>query len=235
MEPRREAVSGKRAWILFSLLALWALIAVGRGFWLAGPAAERYIREGEKLARVHGRIPAPRGRILDCNGVPLAWSERYFDLCWQGRRRELPEEGVLQQLQRIVPEAALPVAKSDEAELLCRGISPDRLRRLEPLVKAGKGFRIVQRWERMTVSSLRIRRRLGTVMLLEGELVGQSGLELEFDSLLRGKAGEFRVLLDRYRNWIPESWELLRNPVPGRDIKLNVAAEELERRGRAAR
>ena len=76
MEPRREAVSGKRAWILFSLLALWALIAVGRGFWLAGPAAERYIREGEKLARVHGRIPAPRGRILDCNGVPLAWSER---------------------------------------------------------------------------------------------------------------------------------------------------------------
>ena len=93
----------------------------------------------------------------------------------------------------------------------------------------------MQRWERMTVSSLRIRRRLGTVMLLEGELVGQSGLELEFDSLLRGKAGEFRVLLDRYRNWIPESWELLRNPVPGRDIKLNVAAEELERRGRAAR
>ena len=235
MEPRREAVSGKRAWILFSLLALWALIAVGRGFWLAGPAAERYIREGEKLARVHGRIPAPRGRILDCNGVPLAWSERYFDLCWQGRRGELPEEGVLQQLQRIVPEAALPVAKSDEAELLCRGISPDRLRRLESLVKAGKGFRIVQRWERMTVSSLRIRRRPGTVMLLEGELVGQSGLELEFDSLLRGKAGEFRVLLDRYRNWIPESWELLRNPVPGRDIKLNVAAEELERRGRAAR
>lgn len=226
----QEGVSGRRSAILFALLALWALIALARGFWLAGPASERYIREGEKLARSHGRIPAARGRILDCDGVPLAWSERYFDLCWQGGLP--PEEGVLAQLRAIVPEAAVPAAGTGGGDLLYRGLSPDRIRRLESLVKSGVGFRIVPRWERITVSSVQIRRRLGAVELRGGELVGVSGLELQFDSLLRGKAGEFRVLLDRYRNWIPESWELLCPPEPGRDIKLNVAAEMLERQGR---
>lgn len=228
VQPRESCPAG-RSVILFAVLLLWALVALARGFWLAGPASERYIREGEKLARVNGRIPAPRGRILDRDGVVLAWSERYFDLCWQGAAGAPPDGGQLSRLRAVVPEATLPVAETGELELLFRGLSPDRIRQLEPLVKSGGGFRIVQRWERMTVSSVQIRRRLGRVELREGELAGLSGLELEFDSLLRGKAGTFRVLLDRCRNWIPESWELLREPEAGRDIKLNVTAEMLEK------
>lgn len=235
MELPRESVLARRSAILFAVLALWALIALARGFQLAGPAAEHYIREGEKLARSRGWIPAPRGRILDCDGVPLAWSERYFDLCWEGTAGAPPDAEVLDRLRAVVPEAVLPTAETGARELLFRGLSPDRIRRLESLVKSGAGFRIVQRWERITVSSVRIRRRLGAVELRDGEQVGISGLELEFDSLLRGKAGEFRVLLDRCRNWIPESWELLRPPVPGRDIKLNVGAEMLERSGEESR
>lgn len=230
-EPRENCVS-RRSAILFAVLALWALAALVRGFWLAGPASGHYIREGEKQARSYGRIPAPRGRILDSRGVPLAWSERYFDLFWQGRAGEVPGEEILIQLRAIVPDAAAPSAESNGRELLRRGLSPDQIRQLESLVKSGNGFRIVPRWERITVSSRWIRRRVGAVELRGGELVGVSGLELEFDALLRGRAGEFRVLLDRYRNWIPESWELLRPPEPGRDIKLNFEAEMLERHGR---
>ena len=129
-EPRENCVS-RRSAILFAVLALWALAALVRGFWLAGPASGHYIREGEKQARSYGRIPAPRGRILDSRGVPLAWSERYFDLFWQGRVGEVPGEEVLSQLRAIVPDAAAPSAESNGRELLRRGLSPDQIRQLE--------------------------------------------------------------------------------------------------------
>lgn len=61
------------------------------------------------------------------------------------------------------------------------------------------------------------------------ELRGVSGLEKEFDFLLRGTPGRYRVMLDRARNWVESSWKLETEPVPGHEVRLFRTVDELER------
>ncbi len=212
-----------RTGVLFFFLFLWMLLALGRAYYLAGPGRAKAVAEGERLARAEGRIPAARGRILDRNGVLLAWSERYFDL---QSREELPEKAVTE-LLRIVPD--IRYGKSHTG-VLKRGLSPDQLVALEGVIRSYPGLRIVSRWERIAISTPAIRRHLGKVEKHGGELVGISGLEQQYDARLQGRAGAYRVLLDRYRNWIPDSWELTQRPQAGDDVQLPYTVLELEER-----
>ena len=70
----------KRADIIILLLALWAVICAAMFFYYAVIAKEKYISLGNKLARRELSYYPERARILDKNGIVLAWSEKYYDL-----------------------------------------------------------------------------------------------------------------------------------------------------------
>ena len=222
----------RRLIVLFVFLGLWLLVVVARAFYLAGPGRAAAIRAGEKLARQEGMIPAPRGRIVDCNRVPLAWTERYFDLYWIGNEGDLPSEDEWRILAELLPAARLPERHGVEPlQLLYRQLAVSEVLKLEPVVKQSSRLKILSRLERITVNSPAIRHLLGKVEERDGVLCGISGLELEHDARLRGEPGRFEVLLDRYRHWMERSWKLLAEPLPGEDVQLNESVTELEARG----
>ena len=226
MKERRRLI------VLFVFLGLWLLAVVARAFYLAGPGREAAIQAGEKIARQEGTIPAPRGRIVDCNRVPLAWTERYFDLYWIGNEGDLPNEDEWKILAELLPAARLPERHGVEPfQLIYRQLAVSEVLKLEPVVKQSSRLKILSRLERITVNSPAVRRLLGKVEERDGVLCGISGLELKYDARLRGAAGRFEVLLDRYRHWMERSWKLLAEPIPGEDVQLNESVTELEKRG----
>lgn len=225
------AGSERRFAVLLAFLGCWLAVVSARAFFLAGPGRAEAVRRGEEAARYEGVIPPPRGRIVDCGNVPLAWTERYFDLVWIGAEGEVPDDAEWQSLSEILPGLRrFPAAgqAGEEPRLICRKLAVSELLKLEPLVKRDPRLKIVSRLERITVGSPAVRRKLGAVEEIDGLLRGVSGLELEYDALLRGRPGRFRVMLDRCRNWIERSWELLEEPLPGQDVKLSESVAMLE-------
>ena len=134
-------------------------------------------------------------------------------------------------MREIVPELEEqpPEPGASGRTLLRRNLSVDQLLKLEFLVKGNPSLRILPRLERITVSSPRIRSLIGSVTSDGLELRGVSGLEKEFDFLLRGTPGRYRVMLDRARNWVESSWKLETEPVPGHEVRLFRTVDELER------
>ena len=80
------------------------------------------------------------------------------------------------------------------------------------------------REERIAVNSPALRRHLGKCEIRSGAMIGVSGLELKYDAALAGRPGRFSVLLDRWRRWIPASWQLLEPPRAGSDVTVDLDA-----------
>ena len=149
-----------RAVIFFSLLLVWAVAALLRAVWLAGPRSAEYIAQGEKMARFHGTLPAMRGRILDRAGRMLVWSERYFDLYLTLPEGMTPEDETFDAVRKAVKDLKIPEAGTGTPVLLKRDLAPAELLALEPVVKNNRAFRIESRVER-TGHSKKGKRRTG--------------------------------------------------------------------------
>lgn len=211
---------------MFVFFAVWSIIVMFRVFWIAGPRREYFIAEGEKIARIEGALPALRGRILDRRGIPLAWSERYYDLAATSSADAAAVTETRAALREVLPRLAADAAPP----VWFRGLSPSELLALEPIVRSGAvPVTIRMREERIAVNSPALRDRLGRCELRGGMLIGVSGLEREYDRQLAGTPGRFSVMLDRWRRWIPASWKLLRPAVPGGDVTANFEAGEESR------
>lgn len=211
----------RRVRMLFTVLLLWGAAAAARAWYIAVPGRQHFIAVGEKMARSTVVIPALRGRILDADGVPLVWSEHFYDL----------ESTVPVSEMHPRDEAALRGVLPDidpDGKVLRRGLTARELVALEPLVRGGIGGRVVRREERIVIDSPAVRARAGTVRREIGFSRGVSGWELEFDAELAGRPGRLTVLLDRHRNWIPSSAKFLVPMVPGRDVRLKRRLSELE-------
>ncbi len=235
---QREETWRIRIWIFFSLLLLWSILALGRAFWLAGPGRQAHITAGERMARFSGQLPAVRGRILDRAGRALAWSERYFDLFWIPVDGTDPNPKSFTEIQQIVADLLVPnppEASAGNPVLLKRNLSTQELLALEAFIKSHREYQLKSRVERIRVNHPVVRGYLGSVEQSDGILVGTSGLEAEYDEVLRGKPGRFEVMLDRRRNWIPGSWKQLEEPIQGKDVVLSETLETLESRLTGAR
>ena len=218
---KRALMPLRRVRILFAVLLLWGAAAAARGWYIAVPGRAHFIAVGEKMARCTVVIPALRGRILDADGVPLVWSEYFYDL----------ESAV--PVSALYPRevAALREVLSEmepDGEVLRRGLTARELLALEPLVRRGIRVRVVRREERIVIDSPAVRGHAGAVRRENGVSRGVSGWEREFDGRLAGRPGRLTVLLDRHRNWIASSAKFLIRPAAGSDVRLERRLGELE-------
>ncbi len=208
----------KRCLVLSALLGAWLAAALAMNFTLAGPERETYLDLGRKLALHHAEYYAPRARLLDRDGVPLAWSERYFDLYCLVREEELTPE-FRSQLERLL--GPLPELPPDRQTPWKRGLTPSQILSVEKWNANCRILEIRPRLERIRVSlSSELREALGEVRIENGRQVGISGAEKEFDAILTGAPGSYEVMLDRHRNWIPGTWQEQHAPRPGTDVRL---------------
>ena len=229
-----DARLGSRLTILLFAFCLWAVVIVLRMGQFMIVERGRYLEAMTREALFQGVVPAARGRILDRDGRPLAWSERVFTVHWHIPRRHAEAEALLAFLDREPwLTAALPRPLADhqlgERVELAHDLTAARAMELEDLADQVPGLEIRAAFRRHVVAEPHLRQYIGLVRTgPDGTEVGISGIEREHDDILRGLPGTFQVMLDKEGRWLPETWRKVGELRPGFDVQLPLRADSRE-------
>ena len=239
--PRRK---GRLAVLLVLCLAVFALF-LGRLVWMQFARADYYTAKATQASSVRYTVPLPaaRGAITDRDGNVLAQDQTVYDLYL--RYPAPPGTDMQQTLQQL---QQLPGGEDVETHLaafcstvsggelpVAQALTPAQCRALYAagLVQSG-AVRLAPRGVRQTPGGVLFPHLLGLVGAVTPEqwpalqaqgvamdaAVGQSGLELAFDALLRGTPGTLRQTVGR--DGTLRDSTTLRAPQPGATLHLTV-------------
>lgn len=180
-----------------------------------------YQKQGNVRFQRDVEIPTTRGMITDRNGEPLAVSTPVMSL-WANPQELAGDE---EQIARLAQALGMPVdelqrglsQKADKEFLwLRRRMNPAVVQRVLDLKIPGVYG--VREFKRFYPQGDAVAHVLGFTNVDDH---GQEGVELAFDSWLRGKPGEKRILRNRQGETV-ENVDLLRAPQPGKDLALSI-------------
>ena len=222
----------KQVDIIVLLLTFWAVICTAMFFYYAVIAKSKYIKLGNKLAQRELSYYPVRAKILDKNGIVLAWSEKYYDLYYNNltdspRRAEL----IYKRVKKLLPKARKPHAETVQS-IMFRALQPKQILALENSIYLFQELQIAPRTERKVVNYPNIQSQIGQVRFIGGRLVGLNGIEKLYNKVLNGTPGKYRIMLDRNKNWIKNSGQSIRMAVPGKNVRLKLTLEEIRKRRR---
>lgn len=174
-----------------------------------------------------GRIPAMRGRILDSQGSPLAWSVRYFSLYYDVAAERTKINDDIAEITKILTVSRhLDDMRSGRSILLKEEISPGEILKLRAYLKENHRFRISSNFRReYALKDPKILHIIGRTRIIEDKEVGISGFENTYNPRLIGTDGKYRVMVDSSSNWISATWEEIQPPVPGFDVYIPIEVE----------
>ncbi|MDX1654547.1 MAG: penicillin-binding protein 2 [Candidatus Competibacteraceae bacterium] len=219
--PSRLMRQFNRRRLMVGLLALGAVINLGRAVhlqvihkdFLQDQGDERFLREVQ--------VPASRGMILDRHGEPLAVSSP-VDSVWahpptlQQHQDRVPQLARLLDWETPALKARLERFGEREFVYLRRHLEPE----LAAQVKAEDipGIYLEREYRRYYPGAEVSAHLLGFTDVDER---GQEGLELAFDDWLKGIPGAKRIIQDRLGR-VVENVESLAVPQPGRNLVLSL-------------
>lgn len=218
-----------RTKVLTALFIAWAAALAATVFHYTVTERESYLRQSRQSSEREGVIPAIRGRILDRDGRPIAWSTRHYDL----RVKQLQSLVSVKRRRIIVDRLAGRVQPQPTCEDILPGrtlkkdLSPGEVQEFGDLLEQLPELTITPRFERRTVDYAAAKALLGKTESKGGVSVGVSGYELKLDGDLRGQDGLFRVMIDKQGKWIPGTWKAEREMLPGKDIRVKQTLEEI--------
>ncbi|HGY10489.1 MAG TPA: penicillin-binding protein [Oceanithermus profundus] len=170
-------------------------------------------------------VPAPRGRIFDRHGTPIAANRIAVDLYYRGGPVRFSGR-----ILGILGLEALPELPAGEEEVVLAANLPDEwVPTLAELTAGQPNLRLEERIERYYPNPIAgpvIGYVQGpTAADLErgyerGDLVGRAGLEAALEDTLRGRRGLKLVEVDVRGEVIRE--QVLAPPVPGEDVRLTL-------------
>ena len=208
-----------RARLVLALLLTASLVLVVRAAWLQGYNHETLQARGEqRVARVVP-VPASRGRITDRNGDILAVSTPVRAIWAAPREAQLAPADArrLAGLLGVEVEALNRQLTSERDRIyLHRQVAPEVARRIAELKLPGIGQD--QGYRRFYPGGEVWAHVLGFTNVDDR---GLEGMELAFDSMLRGEPGARRIIRDR-RGAIIEDGGLVRAPRDGEDVALSI-------------
>ena len=82
-ESSKGLLFSHKVYILLSIFTLWSLLIVFQLYQVSVQNRDQIISEFEQSTTQTGILTACRGRVLDRDGLPLAWSERVFCLQYE--------------------------------------------------------------------------------------------------------------------------------------------------------
>ena len=216
----------RRITVLTTLLALWSAVLVWRMLQVMVWQREEYVQHLVAASWRVGTLPAMRGRLLDQQGLPLAWSERQFALTYN-----LPAEGsllrddvlALSRTLGIDLAARLPTHLPPAGTTLVL-LAPVPVQQVLALQRLGlPRTRIVSTFARRHATlAAPLRRQLGATQVHGQVEFGVSGWELQHDARLRGRDGQYQVMVDKRGEWIPQTWTELAPPRQGYDVYVPI-------------
>jgi len=209
-----------RSKFIVAAIALGFVVLAGRAAYIQVVGNDFYIKQGQvRFARTL-ELPASRGRIMDRNGLVLAYNVPAPSF-WAIPEDVQASPAQLAELARLleVPLADLKHRLSDEDKTfvwLKRQVD-------EPVAKqiAALGIKgIYQRagYKRQYPDGEAAAHVVGFANV---ENLGQEGVELAFDKQLAGQAGSRRVIKDRLGRVVEDVGEQV-PPVDGRDLQLSI-------------
>ncbi len=218
----------KRSGIILLILLIWGLLAATHVIYYSYYKRGKLLEESRYLAWREGTLPAMRGRILDKNGVNLAWSEIAHDLYLSKKKLKRSAKNIIVLIQKHF-NVQLTAEETEKGILLKKELSPDEILKLRKLFQRFPELEIVPYSHRMTVAYPEIQEKIGKTGKSTGteDETGISGWEAQYNSELTGISGIFRVMLDRKGVWVPGTIEILSHPIPGKDITVPFTIQEL--------
>ena len=246
-DPRDEHRGRERIQWLVIIVAALLLILVGRLFYLQRIKYGYYAEYAEENQFQRERIVAPRGLILDRNGVALVNNVPNFDIVlpWQHKKK----------LHAIVRDLSvyLPL---DSAQIFGRSETWEKKHGGAPFpIIAGankieisfvrENFDLFPQLRVETRSSRRYRMGVFASHLLgyvgevddeflaenkprgyfPGDMVGKTGVEQVCEEYLRGKDGQNVVAVNASGTVLGDLPHLSRPPVPGKTVSLTIDAK----------
>lgn len=210
-----------RHFVLTGLFTLALLGLVGRSGYLAVTEREFLQNQGEARATRVAEIRAHRGVISDRNGDPMAvstpvvsvWTDPSVDrldageLVLVAELLDRPVDGLMKRLER---------SKHTQFVYLARRVSPAIARSLRSL--GIPGIRFKREYRRFYPSGEISAHVVGRTDIDD---VGQEGIELSMDHVLRGVPGSKRVLTDR-RGQRVRDLDFYDAPDFGDDVELSI-------------
>ena len=222
MKTQRPNVQGAvRVWLTAGLMAVFALVLIGRAINLQVMETEFLQSQGEARFLRQVAIPTVRGNILDRNGEPLAVSTP-VESVWAHPRELLQETDRIPMLAGLLDtpaedlERQLTQRASREFVWLKRRIHPELAEQIRDL--AIPGVFLQREYRRFYPTGEVSAQVLGFTNIDD---VGQEGLELAYNSWLEGEPGAKRVVKDRLGR-IVQNVEMVREARPGRDLVVTL-------------
>ena len=201
-ERRASAADGglRRGWPVVSLVALALVALAGRCAWLVHTRGEAWRQAAARQHTGSRPVPARRGEILDCRGRVLATTVEGASVwCDPQRVRDLRAEAVLAAtLLKLDPEALyarIAPRRQKRFVWVARHVGKDAARRIQQAIQAGRlpGFGVRAEPARRYPLGRCAAHVLGFV---DPDLRGLAGIELAFDTQLRGRDGLARYVVD---------------------------------------
>lgn len=212
MEKRHKIFLTAAAAVMIILLLRMTMLAAGSG--------SCYRAEASRIADKTGELSAIRGRIFDENEKLLVWSERCYDLVVDTRRMtDQRFRAIRDAYQKMFANESVFSVTPESINIVKYNLSARELDLADKLSSRFGEFSVELRWERRCNE---FDENIGEVRQINGMEVGISGMEKEYDNILRGTPGKFTVMLDRRGRWINETFRIITPPEAGRDIYLST-------------
>jgi cell division protein FtsI (penicillin-binding protein 3) len=203
--------------VLHGVLVAFAVALVLRSAWVQLWQGEKWERMASWQHYSRNALPAPRGEILDVAGVPLAQSEVRVRL--NVAPPELKDaKRVARDLKRIGVDAATIRRATDRKRKwvqIPKVFMPSEV----TVVSALPGVHAVPSVQRDYVPLEGLRRIVGRTNIDD---VGQDGVELVLDSLLRGERGSTRAIKGARGERYESLDAMTQPPRPGHSVTLTV-------------
>ncbi|MFV1987547.1 MAG: peptidoglycan D,D-transpeptidase FtsI family protein, partial [Gemmatimonadota bacterium] len=223
-EPVSSRTHGRRHRAL-----IWVFTAVAALY--AGRLADLQLLRGEELREraldqslEEKEIPASRGEILDREGRALVTDDTRYHVFLVPAELEVDRTEALVAIEAVVDMTAARrrqlLASTRGWQSIAGGVTDEEKTRLETSLPSGLGFEAhpARRYPRGSVA----RRLIG---LLGDGGVGQSGLELHLDSVLRGQPGRRTIRVDAQHGEYRSPRDVVAEARPGLSVVLTIDAE----------
>lgn len=215
-------VHARRCHFLSILVMVAAAATIARAAQIQLFQTESWRLLSDTQTETHAELPAARGGIFDRHGRPLAVSKEAYEAFFAASESEDRERDA-----RVIAQVA-DLDSRAEKRLLAATRGWTSIGRVDARVRTaledavGAGIHFTPVVDRAYPEGDLARTLLGSV---DEKGTGRSGLELLFDSLLVGTAGEVVWMVDARgeRYPVPEAGRSL--PRPGRDVYLTIDLE----------
>jgi cell division protein FtsI (penicillin-binding protein 3) len=223
-KPKLEVKQGDYAagWRVIAVLGFFSLVAaglIGRAVYLQVLDKQFLLTQGAERHLRTVEIPAHRGMILDRNGQPLAVSTPVDSLWMNPQEFQASSVNTLARALGARPSdlaRLLKVSGDKEFVYLARGMDPYAAQQLMALAIPGV---YTQREYRRYYPAGEVTAHLLGFTNVDDH--GQEGLELGYDSWLKGVPGAQKVIVDRYGRSVQDVANV-RAPRAGQDMTTSV-------------